>query len=64
MIQPGSLPGRLGFENGDVVRAIQDQPVFTAEDAFAAYYVELDRQDIAVSVLRGGAELTLHLHID
>lgn len=64
VIKPGSLPERFGFQNGDVVRAINGQLVLQAEDAFNAYYESFDARSIVVDILRDGHEQTLHYEID
>jgi len=63
-IKLGSLPESFGFQNGDVVRAINGQLVLNPEDVFAAYYEAFDASSIAVDILRDGREQTLHYEID
>jgi len=64
VITAGSLPERVGFRNGDVVRAINGQLVLNPEDVFNAYYEAFDASSIAVEILRDGREQTLHYEID
>ncbi|MCP4447842.1 MAG: hypothetical protein GY811_21270 [Myxococcales bacterium] len=63
VIQPDSIPDRLGFKNGDTIHAINGQAVVEPEDFLSAYGDAKGKSEITVALTRRGTEITLHYSI-
>jgi general secretion pathway protein C len=62
-LQQGSLLQRAGLAQGDVILAVNGQPVRSMGDLAAVYGGMEEASDIEVQVLRGGAAMTLSVAI-
>jgi general secretion pathway protein C len=62
-IKPGSLIDRLGFKNGDTLRAINGFALTSADKALEAYAKVRDATEIQVTVGRAGQNVTLTYRI-
>ncbi len=63
VIQPGSLPDRLGFRNGDTIREINGLATLRLEDFLMVYNDNQNRSDITVVLTRKGRKITLRYRI-
>src|SRR5262249_19757693 len=63
-IRPGSLPDRLGLQNGDTVVSVNGLPITTPDEALTVYGELHTARTLSVEILRRGApvrlEYTLH----
>lgn len=53
-IRPGSVPDRMGLQNGDVVRGVDGTPIRTLPDAVKLLRAFQAGGDLGLEVLRGG----------
>jgi len=63
-IRPNSLPRALGFKNGDLLVAINDQSMTTPEHALEAYAALRKADTLKFAIDRKGEPLTLTLKIE
>jgi type II secretory pathway component PulC len=62
-ITPESVPGRLGFRNGDVLRAVNGIPLDAPDTALQAYTKARAADLLRLDVDRNGARVTLEVKI-
>lgn len=55
-VEPGGPADEAGMEPGDIIKAIDDEPVATTEDLLAALRAYAPGDQVAVTFLRNGAE--------
>ena len=58
-VRPGSLPGRLGLQNGDVVAAVNGLPMTSMDNVLRAYGLLRMADEITAEVLRRGERVSL-----
>lgn len=58
-LRKGTLPERLGLQNGDVVHAVADRPLTSAAEAMAAFGALQGRDELCVDLTRRGARSRL-----
>lgn len=59
-IQPNSLYEKLGLRAGDVIKAVNGQPINTAEDAMKLYQQMSSIDAVQMEVIRGGKSEALY----
>ena len=57
-VAPGSLAERVGLRSGDLLAALQDSPVVTLRDYFAAVRALVPGQEVRVTWARGRELMT------
>ena len=62
-IEPGSIYQKLGLQDGDVITAVNGQPLTTADQAIRLFQVFRNERDIALDVTRGGQRMKLSYSI-
>ncbi len=63
-IRSGSVVGRLGIENGDILLSIAGLPVTSKQDVVTAYESLRDLNDFDVSILRRRKEVTMRYSVE
>ena len=58
-LRSGTLPDRLGLQNGDVVHAVADRPLTSAAEAMAAFGALQDTDELCVDLTRRGVRSRL-----
>ncbi|MCC7534998.1 MAG: hypothetical protein IT379_02225 [Deltaproteobacteria bacterium] len=62
-VRTSAVLGALGFEDGDVIRAVNGYPVATPDEALRAYAALRDAPRLTVALDRAGAPMTLDFHV-
>jgi general secretion pathway protein C len=62
-IDPGSIFSKMGLENGDVIRAVNGEPIKTTQQALAFYNGLKTGRSVAVDVQRGESARVLRVEI-
>lgn len=62
-IRPMSLPSRLGFKNGDVLRAVNEVSIRKVDEALSVYTKVRRAETLTFSLLRRGEETTVEVKI-
>lgn len=62
-IRPGSVPARMGLQNGDVLRGVDGRPIQTMEDSVQLLGAFRSKPELTVDVLRGGRVRTIRYRI-
>lgn len=62
-IQPGSLLTRMGLQNGDIIKSINNRPIATAEDAMRLYGAMKDSPFFRVGIIRNNKPTTLQIRV-
>ena len=63
-LRRGSIFERLGFRRGDVVRAVDGNPIRRPDDVINLYEKLRSASEVSIQVLRGGREQELRFRID
>lgn len=63
-IRAGSVPERLGFRNGDVVKSVNGQPFDSPERALEAYSKLKEAKRLDLEIERHGATMKHTIHVD
>ena len=62
-INQGTILGRIGFQNGDVITQVNDTSLKLPEQGFALYQALQDEREIRINLLRGSAPCTINVRI-
>jgi type II secretion system protein C len=62
-IQPGNLLTSMGFQNGDIIKSVNDHPIATAEDAMRLYNAMKDTPFFRVGIVRNNKAATLQIRV-
>lgn len=62
-IQPGSLLTTMGFQNGDIIKSVNDRPISTAEDAMRLYNAMKDSPFFRIGIVRNNRPATIQVRV-
>lgn len=62
-IRPGNLLTSMGFQNGDIIKSINDRPIATAEDAMRLYGAMKESPFFRVGIIRNNKPATLQIRV-
>ncbi len=62
-INQGTILGRIGFQNGDVITQVNDTSLKLPDQGFALYQALQDEREIRINLLRGSNPCTINVRI-
>lgn len=63
-LKEGSLGQQMGFQNGDIVHAVNELPLTTVQQAMDAYQAAVDTDRLSFELTRGGEKTTLAVSLN